>query len=253
MQTERDRITHLVVTCCTGFSAPGLDLELVERCGLPSSTERTIVGFMGCSAAINELKLARHIVRSEPKARVLVLNLELCSLHFQETLKVAQMLCFLLFADGCAASVVTAEPSGVALDSFRADIVPDSRELMGWYIGDLGFDMILSGQVPRALRAALRGGVKEILGDTPSERDRPLGGSSGRAFHSRCSRARVPPAANCAAGLARSAAPLWQYVVCDRDVCTQGTDALRCAWSARPCYVIWTRLDRGNYVVPRCR
>ena len=122
---------------------------------------------MGCSAAINGLKLARHIVRSEPKARVLVLNLELCSLHFQETLKVAQMLCFLLFADGCAASLVTAEPSGVALDSFHADIVPDSRELMGWYIGDLGFDMILSGQVPRALRAALRGGVKDILGDTP--------------------------------------------------------------------------------------
>ena len=28
-----------------------------------------MVGFMGCYAAINALKLARHIVRSEPDAR----------------------------------------------------------------------------------------------------------------------------------------------------------------------------------------
>ena len=68
---DRSRITHIVVTSCTGFAAPGIDLALVEHCGLPSTVERTMVGFMGCYAAINALKLARHIVRSEPKARVL--------------------------------------------------------------------------------------------------------------------------------------------------------------------------------------
>ena len=73
------RITHLIVTSCTGMYAPGLDLELVQRCQLDPSVERTMVGFMGCYAAINALKLARHIVRSEPTSRVLVLNLELCS------------------------------------------------------------------------------------------------------------------------------------------------------------------------------
>ena len=67
-----ERITHLLITCCTGFSAPGLDFELVERCNLPTSVERTMIGFMGCYAAINALKLARHIVRSEPASRVLV-------------------------------------------------------------------------------------------------------------------------------------------------------------------------------------
>jgi predicted naringenin-chalcone synthase len=82
---ERDRITHLVVTCCTGFSAPGLDLELIERCGLPSTVERTMIGFMGCYAAINALKLARHVVRSEASARVLIVNLELCTLHLKDT------------------------------------------------------------------------------------------------------------------------------------------------------------------------
>jgi alpha-pyrone synthase len=164
---ERDRITHLVVTSCTGFSAPGIDLQVLERCGLPTSVERTMVGFMGCSAAINGLKVARHIVRSEPAARVLVLNLELCTLHLQETLNLVQLLCFLLFADGCAASLVTAEPKGIALDSFRAVLVPDSRDLMAWNIRDLGFDMVLSGQVPRAIYDALRVSSQAIVGGAP--------------------------------------------------------------------------------------
>lgn len=161
---ERDRITHLLITCCTGFSAPGLDLEVVERCKLPTSVERTMIGFMGCYAAINALKLARHIVRSEPSARVLVLNLELCTLHLQETTDIEQILSFLLFGDGCAACLVSADPVGTALDSFRAVLVPGTRELITWNIGDFGFDMILSGQVPAAIHDALHEHMREILG-----------------------------------------------------------------------------------------
>jgi predicted naringenin-chalcone synthase len=160
---DRDRITHLVVTCCTGFSAPGLDLELVERCSLSSKVERTIVGFMGCYAAINALKLAHHIVRSEASARVLIVNLELCTLHLQDTTDLEQMLLFLLFGDGCAASVVSAEPVGVALDSFHAVLVPNTRELITWNIGDSGFDMTLSGRVPAAIHDGMRVHADEIL------------------------------------------------------------------------------------------
>ncbi|HEY2010839.1 MAG TPA: hypothetical protein VGH23_17760 [Rhizomicrobium sp.] len=107
---DRSRITHIIVTCCTGFSAPGVDLALIERLGLKPSVERTMVGFMGCYAAINGLKLARHIVRSEPRARVLAVNLELCTLHLHETDNLEEILSFLLFADGCAAALVTANP-----------------------------------------------------------------------------------------------------------------------------------------------
>jgi predicted naringenin-chalcone synthase len=165
--SDRARITHLVITTCTGFSAPGLDLEVIERCGLSPSVERTMIGFMGCYAAINALKVARHIVRSEPEARVLVLNLELCTLHLQETTDLTQVLCFLLFADGCAACLVSAEPQGLALDSFRAVQLPDTWDLMSWHIRDFGFDMMLSGQVPAAIQDGLRSGVEEILGGTP--------------------------------------------------------------------------------------
>jgi predicted naringenin-chalcone synthase len=160
---ERDHITHLVVTCCTGFSAPGLDLEVIERCGLPSTVERTMIGFMGCYAAINALKLARHVVRSEACSRVLIVNLELCTLHLKDTTDLEQILSFLLFGDGCAACVVSAEPVGAALDSFHAVLVPSTRELITWNIRDSGFDMILSGRVPAAIQNGLQAHGSEIL------------------------------------------------------------------------------------------
>jgi len=117
-----------------------------------------MVGFMGCYAAINALKLARHIVRSDPKAGVLMLNLELCTLHFQETQELEQVLSFLVFADGAAASLISARQRGFGLDSFQAVMVPKTRELITWKIRGLGFDMLLSGQVPGELGRALRGG-----------------------------------------------------------------------------------------------
>ena len=166
---ERDRITHLLITCCTGFSAPGLDHEVVERCNLPTSVERTMIGFMGCYAAINALKLARHIVRSEPAARVLILNIELCTLHLKETTDLEQVLSFLLFGDGCAACVVSADPVGTALDSFRAVLVPGTRDLITWNIRDFGFDMVLSGQVPATIHDALHDHMDEILAGAPVE------------------------------------------------------------------------------------
>ena len=161
---ERAReVTHLIVTSCTGYAAPGLDLELVERCGLDPSVERTLVGFMGCYAAISALKLARHIVRSEPRARVLVVSLELCTLHLQETSELEQVLTFLVFGDGCAAALVTSEPHGLALERFQALVAPETADQITWNIGDLGFDMFLSGRVPGAIGEALRSGAERIL------------------------------------------------------------------------------------------
>jgi predicted naringenin-chalcone synthase len=153
---ERRGITHVVVTSCTGLYAPGLDFEVVSHLGLDPSVERTMIGFMGCYAAINALKSAHHIVRSVPDSRVLVLNLELCSLHFQETNNLEQVLSFLVFADGCAASLVSAQPQGLAIDSFLAVSIPETSHLITWRIGELGFDMHLSGQVPGEIGSALK-------------------------------------------------------------------------------------------------
>jgi len=152
--------THIVVASCTGFVAPGLDQILAERLGMHPALERTLVGFMGCYAAVNALKSAYHIVRSDPAARVLVINLELCTLHMQESNDLETVLSFLLFGDGCTAALVSAEPSGIGLLGFHAVTLPDSKDLITWRIGDQGFDMRLSGKVPGRIAAALRAEIE---------------------------------------------------------------------------------------------
>jgi len=162
---ERHAITHLIVASCTGFTAPGLDFHIMQEAGLASSVERTIVGFMGCFAAVNALKLARHIVRSEPCAKVLLVTLELSSLHLQEQWELEKMLSFLLFGDGCAACLVSAEPTGLTLDRFHATVIPRTSDLITWHIRDQGFDMQLSGQVPGRIRRWLKEYGTALLGN----------------------------------------------------------------------------------------
>src|SRR5579884_1481797 len=152
-----DKITHLLVVSCTGFAAPGLDLQLAARLGLAATVERTIVGFMGCSAAIPALRLARHIVRSHEDARVLVVAVELCSLHLQESGRLEELLSFLHFADGCAAAVVSDRPFGIAIAGFGSAVLPATADHITWHIGARGFAMSLSGQVPSAIVRHLRG------------------------------------------------------------------------------------------------
>ena len=155
------RFTHIVAASCTGFTAPGLDQMLAARLGMSPGIERTLVGFMGCYAGVSALRTAYHIVRSEPAARVLVVNLELCTLHLQEVDDLEAVLSFMLFGDGATAAMVTAAPEGIGMLDFRSLTLPDSAELITWRIGDQGFDMVLSGKVPGRIATALRSDLEQ--------------------------------------------------------------------------------------------
>lgn len=151
-----DGITHLVVASCTGFVAPGIDQIIAARLDLPGSVERTLVGFMGCYAAVSSLRLAHHIIRSEPEARVLVVTVELSSLHLQDEKEIEPLLAMLQFGDGATAALVTAEPTGFGMSDPFATTLDDSASLIRWTIGDQGFAMHLSGEVPSRIADALR-------------------------------------------------------------------------------------------------
>ena len=153
--TAIDGITHLVVASCTGFVAPGIDQIIARRIELAPSVERLLIGFMGCYAAIAAVRSARHIVRSDPAARVLVLAIELSTLHLQATAAVDSLLAMLQFGDGAAAALVTAEAGGLAIGDGFATTLPDSHELIRWDITDTGFAMHLSGEVPGRIAAGL--------------------------------------------------------------------------------------------------
>jgi alpha-pyrone synthase len=155
LTNRKNPITHIIITSCTGFYAPGIDIEIIEHYKLKSSVERTIIGFMGCYAAINALKAAHHIVRSEKSANVLIVNIELCTLHLQNTSDLESILPFLIFADGCAASIVSADQSGIEIQSFQSEILENSKEFITWHIGNFGFDMVLSSKVPHVITTEL--------------------------------------------------------------------------------------------------
>lgn len=173
VQDVADSITHLVVVSCTGFFAPGLDFVIAQQLGLSSTISRTLIGFMGCSAAFNGLRTAQQIVRSEPDARVLVVCVELCSLHIQQDTSPAHLIAMSLFADGAAACLVGKAAPGdrdvFHLEAFHSEIQPDTESEMVWEIGDRGFILHLSPQIPEHVALAAPATLAHLFpGQTPS-------------------------------------------------------------------------------------
>lgn len=152
-------VTHLVISTCTGFFAPGPDVALQRRLGLAPTVARTVIGFMGCNAGFNGLRAADDIVRGRPEAVVLQVCVELCSLHFQRDAAAETLIANCLFADGASAAVwasAARRPGGLAsVAGTRSAVHPDSGDQMGWRIGDHGFVMTLSDRVPETLAAAI--------------------------------------------------------------------------------------------------
>lgn len=156
-------ITHLVTFSCTGMYAPGLDLDLVKALAL-HQVSRTCVNFMGCYAAFNALKVAHAFAQSHPQARVLVVGVELCTLHFQPTNTYDHIVANSIFGDGAAAALIESEPSsgGLSLDAFHHAVVPDGASEMAWRIRDTGFHMQLTSYVPALLRTNLSAAFAEL-------------------------------------------------------------------------------------------
>lgn len=163
---EKKEITHLIVVSCTGMYAPGLDIDLVKALGLNSSISRTCINFMGCYAAFNALKLADLFCTNEENAKVLMVCTELCTIHFQKENTENNMLANALFADGSAALLVEAVPrKGINLKpmGFRCDLAPEGEQDMAWTVGDRGFEMKLSTDVPEVIRHGIKKLTRSLL------------------------------------------------------------------------------------------
>jgi predicted naringenin-chalcone synthase len=158
---DRGEVTHLVTVSCTGFEAPGVDVSIIRQLGLPQTTARTHVGFMGCHGALNGLRVAHAFAAADDDAVVLLCAVELCSLHFHYGWVPEQVVANALFADG-AAAVVAAAPapartgSRLRLSASGSCILPESEDAMTWRIDDHGFVMSLSPRVPKLIQSQLR-------------------------------------------------------------------------------------------------
>lgn len=152
-------ITHLITVSCTGMSAPGLDLQLIELLGLEKTIFRTSINFMGCYAAIHAMKIGDVICKTDKNAQVLIVCTELCTLHFQREATMDNMASSLLFGDGSAALLMMhdeAKEEGLFIENFYSEINPKGKRDMAWELSSYGFLMTLSGYVPQLIEEDFR-------------------------------------------------------------------------------------------------
>ncbi len=172
----REDITHVITVSCTGFFAPGPDYYVVRELGLHGSTQRYHIGFMGCYAAFQGLKMADSFCRSDPEAVVLVLCVELCTLNLQFSDDTDSIISASVFGDGGAGALVSArKPAAVAdqngsgtqkpfqIRSFHSDLTSEGESDMAWTIGNEGFRMRLSTYVPEIIRKNIKPSLDNIL------------------------------------------------------------------------------------------
>ena len=160
------KITHLVTVSCTGMSAPGLDLQVVELMDLEKNISRTSINFMGCYAAIHAIKIADAICKADTEAQVLIVCTELCTLHFQREATLDNITSSLLFGDGSAAILLSGNDNkheGLYIDNFYSEVIPKGKRDMAWELSSNGFLMTLSGYVPDLIEEDLDKIVERAL------------------------------------------------------------------------------------------
>ena len=163
---EPNLVTHLVTVSCTGFASPGLDLAIIDQLGLAQDTQRVHVGFMGCHGAINGLRVAHALALAHRDSVVLLCCVELCSLHYQFGGQQGSDIANALFGDGAAACLIGMDPEveyAPAIASTGSMIFKNTQHEMGWWIGDTGFEMQLSPNVPDHLAQNVKPWIEQWL------------------------------------------------------------------------------------------
>lgn len=161
-------ISHIIYVSCTGAVAPGVEFLLAQQLGLKPNVRRLGINFMGCFGAFAGLATARAFAQSEPEARILVICTELCSLHYQPSERMDQLVANSLFADGAAAAVVGSslkkgEKPLFEMQKASSYAMPNSLDKMSWEASDTGFVMGLSPDVPRYLRSQIKEFTTDLL------------------------------------------------------------------------------------------
>ena len=165
---EAADVTHVITVSCTGFFAPGPDYVIARELGLPAGVQRYHLGFMGCYAAMPALRMAAQFCAADPEAVVLVVSVELCTLHLRSSENPDLIIASSLFADGAAACIVSnRDPvpgeTALRLDAFETAITPVGEGDMAWTIGDHGFEMVLSTYVPHIIDEHITGALRPLL------------------------------------------------------------------------------------------
>lgn len=166
-QLEAQQIDLLLFTTVTGLAAPSLDARLMNRIAFRPDTRRLPLFGLGCVAGAAGIARAADFLAARPRGAALLLSVELCSLTFQrDDRRPAHVISTGLFGDGAAAAVVVGAEraaAGPRVLASRSVFYPDSEGVMGWEIGERGFSLVLSPDVPVIARERLGPDVDAFL------------------------------------------------------------------------------------------
>ncbi len=169
-------ITRVITISCTGFFAPGLDYEIINKFNIPKNVKRSNIGFMGCAASIIGFSAALDALSSGREENILMVSTELCSIHLQFEPTRDNILANTVFADGSAAvifsnKIKSADKAKLKLQKTRSILFDDSSKFMGWKIADTGFQMILSSELPKIILETASPELKNILKEFGVEKE----------------------------------------------------------------------------------
>jgi alkylresorcinol/alkylpyrone synthase len=160
-------VDHVFFVSTTGIATPSIDARIFNRLGVRPDVKRTPVFGLGCAAGAVGITRAADYVRAFPDQVALLVSVELCSLTLQrKDLSIPNIIASGLFGDAAAAVVVAGaerQMSGPKVVATRSMFYPDTERVMGWDISQEGFQVVLSADIPKLVKAEVRPNVDSFL------------------------------------------------------------------------------------------
>jgi alkylresorcinol/alkylpyrone synthase len=160
-------VDALFVVSVTGIASPSLDARLINRLRLRPDLKRTPIFGLGCAGGAVGLSRAADYVLAYPRQVAMLLAVEICSLTMRrDDLSIANLIASGIFADGAAVAVLGGEQvyaDGPRIVAHRSVFYPETEDIMGWDISELGFGIVLSPKLPALIKAHLAHDLDSFL------------------------------------------------------------------------------------------
>jgi alkylresorcinol/alkylpyrone synthase len=171
-----EEIEAIFFITSTGIATPSIEARLMNVLPFSERTKRIPIWGLGCAGGAAGLSRAFEYCLAYPKAKVLVLAIELCSLTFQRNdLSKSNLIGTSLFADGVACVLIAGdevESSQISLSASLPKIMAtqsttmrNSLDVMGWEVKDEGLYVVFSKDIPAIVEQWLKPNVSGFLQD----------------------------------------------------------------------------------------
>ncbi|MEI5907255.1 3-oxoacyl-[acyl-carrier-protein] synthase III C-terminal domain-containing protein [Bacillus spongiae] len=166
-------IDAIITICTSGIATPTIEARIMNLLPFSPYVKRIPIWGLGCAGGAAGLARAQDYCVAYPKANVLVLTIELCSLTFQvNDRSKSNLVGTALFADGVACALVSGDKSAVLVHQNRvlpsiigtqSILKKDSLDVMGWDIRNEGMFVVFSKNIPSLVQSWLRPNVDHFL------------------------------------------------------------------------------------------